>query len=43
MSNWNETALRVYRAVGARPMNDWTVYRLDGAALRDLAARDQAI
>jgi GNAT superfamily N-acetyltransferase len=41
--NWNETALRVYRAVGAKPMTDWTVYRLDGAALRDLAARDQAI
>ena len=38
--NWNETALRVYRAVGARPMNDWTVYRLNGAALRDLAAKD---
>ena len=41
--NWNETALRVYRAVGAKPLHDWTVYRLDGAALRDLAARDQAI
>jgi GNAT superfamily N-acetyltransferase len=39
--NWNETALRVYRAVGARPMNDWTVYRLNGAALRDLAAHDE--
>ena len=39
--NWNETALRVYRAVGAKPMNDWTVYRLNGAALRDLAAQDQ--
>jgi GNAT superfamily N-acetyltransferase len=38
--NWNETALRVYRAVGAKPMNDWTVYRLSGAALRDLAARE---
>ena len=38
--NWNETALRVYRAVGAKPMSDWTVYRLNGAALRDLAARD---
>ena len=38
--NWNETALRVYRAVGAKPMNDWTVYRLNGAALRDLAAQD---
>jgi GNAT superfamily N-acetyltransferase len=37
--DWNELALRVYRAVGARPMDEWTVYRLTGAALRDLAAR----
>jgi GNAT superfamily N-acetyltransferase len=38
--NWNEMALRVYRAAGAVPMSDWTVYRLSGAALRDLADRD---
>jgi len=36
--NWNETALRVYRAAGARPMSEWTVQRLTGQALRDLAA-----
>ena len=39
--NWNEMALRVYRAAGAKPMSDWTVYRLNGAALRDLAAQDK--
>jgi GNAT superfamily N-acetyltransferase len=38
--NWNEMALRVYRAIGAAPMSDWTVYRLSGSALQDLAARD---
>ena len=38
--NWNEMALRVYRAAGAKPMSDWTVYRLSGSALRDLSARD---
>ena len=38
--NWNEMALRVYRTAGAEPMSDWTVYRLTGSALRDLAARD---
>ena len=38
--NWNEMALRVYRAAGARPLSDWTVYRLSGAALSDLAAQD---
>jgi GNAT superfamily N-acetyltransferase len=39
--DWNEMAVRVYRAVGARPMDDWTVYRINGAALRDLAAQDR--
>jgi GNAT superfamily N-acetyltransferase len=38
--NWNEMALRVYRAAGARPLSDWTVYRLSGAELSDLAAQD---
>jgi GNAT superfamily N-acetyltransferase len=38
--DWNKIALRVYRAVGARPMDEWTVYRLNGDALRQLAARD---
>jgi GNAT superfamily N-acetyltransferase len=36
--DWNEVALRVYRAVGARPMTEWTVQRLTGAALKALAA-----
>ena len=38
--DWNEMALRVYRAIGARPMEEWTVYRINGGPLRDLAARD---
>src|SRR5262249_53705327 len=36
--NWNEPALRFYRALGAEPMNDWTGYRLTGDSLRKLAA-----
>jgi GNAT superfamily N-acetyltransferase len=36
--DWNEPALRVYRAIGARPMDDWTVQRLTGDALKALAA-----
>ncbi len=36
--NWNETALRVYRAIGATPMTEWTVQRLTGDALEALAA-----
>lgn len=41
--DWNEPALRVYRAVGARPMNEWTVQRLTGQALADLAAGAPAV
>jgi GNAT superfamily N-acetyltransferase len=40
--NWNEPALRFYRHLGAVPMNDWTVYRLTGDALRGMAARPSA-
>ena len=39
--NWNETALRVYRAIVAIPLDDWTVQRLTGQALLDLAATAQ--
>ena len=39
--DWNEMALRVYRSVGARPLDEWTVQRLDGEALRALAAVEQ--
>ena len=32
--NWNEPAIRFYRALGAEPLNEWTVFRLtrDGIA-----------
>ncbi|HEY0335625.1 MAG TPA: GNAT family N-acetyltransferase [Stenotrophomonas sp.] len=36
--DWNQPAIDFYRAAGARAMDEWTVYRLDGAALRDFAA-----
>jgi GNAT superfamily N-acetyltransferase len=35
--DWNETAIRFYRSLGAQPMADWTVYRLTGDSLRRLA------
>jgi len=35
--DWNELALGVYRRIGARALNEWTVHRLTGAALVDLA------
>jgi len=35
--DWNETAIRFYRSLGARPMDEWTVYRLTGDAITRLA------
>jgi GNAT superfamily N-acetyltransferase len=35
--NWNEPAIGFYRALGAEPMNEWTVYRLAGDALAAVA------
>jgi GNAT superfamily N-acetyltransferase len=35
--DWNEPALRFYRALGAVPLNGWTFYRLSGDALRTVA------
>lgn len=37
--DWNEPAIAFYRAIGAKPMDEWTVQRLDGEALRQLAGR----
>ena len=31
--DWNEPAIGFYRSIGARPMTEWTGYRLDGDAL----------
>ena len=35
--DWNEPAIRFYRSLGARPMDEWTVQRVDGEALLALA------
>jgi len=35
--DWNTPAIRFYEAVGARPMSEWTVFRLTGDALRRFA------
>jgi GNAT superfamily N-acetyltransferase len=35
--DWNEPAIGFYQALGARPMDGWTIMRVDGAALRALA------
>jgi GNAT superfamily N-acetyltransferase len=37
--DWNEPAIGFYKKLGARPMDDWTVMRVDGLALAGLAAQ----
>lgn len=37
--DWNAPAIGMYRALGAVPMNEWTVFRLSGPALSELADR----
>jgi GNAT superfamily N-acetyltransferase len=36
--DWNTPAIDFYKALGATPMDEWTVYRVDGSALNNLAA-----
>ncbi|MBP5327570.1 MAG: GNAT family N-acetyltransferase [Bacteroidales bacterium] len=36
--DWNQPALKVYRSIGAIPMDEWTVQRLDESALKSFAA-----
>jgi GNAT superfamily N-acetyltransferase len=35
--DWNAPSIAFYKSLGAAPMDEWTVYRLAGAALADLA------
>ena len=36
--DWNEPSIGFYKKLGAVPMDDWTVYRVSGTALEDLAS-----
>src|SRR3954451_19172669 len=35
--NWNEPAIKFYQTLGARPMNEWTVFRLTRGEIAKLA------
>lgn len=35
--DWNEPSIEFYKSIGAEPMDEWTVYRVHGNALTDLA------
>ena len=37
--DWNLPSIEFYRSMGALPMDEWTVYRIDGDTLRALGAR----
>jgi GNAT superfamily N-acetyltransferase len=38
--DWNEPSINFYKKMGATPMDEWTIYRLAGDALRSLALGD---
>jgi GNAT superfamily N-acetyltransferase len=40
--DWNAPSIAFYRSLGARPMDDWTVQRVDGEALSALASAHPA-
>ncbi len=35
--DWNEPAIKLYKSIGATPMDDWTTFRVTGEALDGLA------
>lgn len=35
--DWNEPSIKFYKEMGAKPMDEWTVYRVCDSALSDLA------
>ena len=37
--NWNEPSIKFYKSQGAIPMNEWTVYRVTGNELNELASK----
>jgi GNAT superfamily N-acetyltransferase len=39
--NWNESAIKFYRALGAKPLDEWTVFRLTRDGIATLAQSDE--
>jgi GNAT superfamily N-acetyltransferase len=38
--DWNDPAIQFYKKLGAKPMDEWTTFRVDGDALQQLAKQD---
>jgi len=36
--DWNEPSIKFYEALGAIPMEEWTIYRLTGEPLKKLGS-----
>jgi GNAT superfamily N-acetyltransferase len=41
--NWNEPSIHFYKKLGAIPMDDWTVFRLEGRAMESLASKASGV
>ena len=41
--DWNESAIKFYKSLGAVPMDEWTVFRLTSDALDKLADKDKVL
>ena len=39
--DWNQSSIDFYLSLGAEPMSDWTVYRIAGDTLHELAAKEK--
>jgi GNAT superfamily N-acetyltransferase len=37
--NWNEPAIAFYRSLGARPIDEWGIFRMTGEAIGQLASQ----
>ncbi|HEX7150346.1 MAG TPA: GNAT family N-acetyltransferase [Thermoanaerobaculia bacterium] len=40
--DWNDPAMNFYKSLGASPVDEWTIFRLTGDALRNLAVLSSA-
>ena len=38
--NWNEPAIEFYKSLGARPIREWTIFRMNEAALGKFLSRE---
>ncbi len=41
--DWNRPSIDFYLSLGAKPLDDWTVYRLSGDAMEKLAEAQRAV